>query len=106
MIARAGDRYRLEDMLPAEIGRPGSGLALAVPAGFEFDLSVPPGLAWLVDPHDPAHLPAAALHDYALARGWDRVTAAALFHAALRAAGVPRWRRLVMFLAVALYRYT
>lgn len=102
---RQGARYRLTADLPWEIGRPGSGLALVVPAGTAFDVSIPWALRRWLDPHNPRFLRAAALHDHALALGWDRVTAAALFHAALKSDQVRPALRCLMFLAVALYRW-
>ncbi|WP_263618114.1 DUF1353 domain-containing protein [Pseudooceanicola nanhaiensis] len=63
-------------------------------------------MRWLFDPAAPEYLKAAALHDWLLSEGWDRMTAGAVFHNALAADGVSVWRRLVMWLAVSLYRYT
>jgi hypothetical protein len=85
--------------------RPGSGMILTVPAGTVFDVSIPVGLRWLFDPHDPHYLKAAALHDEMLKRGWARTTAGAEFHEALKADKVARWRRLAMWLAVSLFKY-
>lgn len=101
-----GIRYRTHKPLPWEVGYRGSGLWAVVPSGFVFDVSVPRGLRWLVDPHDRRFLPGAALHDYLLAMGWDRPRAAAEFHLALKACGVVRWRRGVMFVAVAVWRFS
>ncbi|HBB81927.1 MAG TPA: hypothetical protein DC031_01320, partial [Sulfitobacter sp.] len=98
-------RYRTTRVLPWEIGRKGSGLWVEVPPGTAFDVSIPRPLWWAFDPHDPRYLKAAALHDELLKLGWDRVTAAAVFHCALVADGVPRARRLAMLLAVMLWRY-
>ncbi|KQI68202.1 hypothetical protein AN189_12350 [Loktanella sp. 3ANDIMAR09] len=100
------DRYRLTGPVMWEIGVKGSGLWVSVPRGRGFDVSVPRGLHWAVSPHDPRYLKAAALHDDLLARGWDRVTAGAVFHDALRADGVGPVRRLAMLLAVILWRWS
>jgi hypothetical protein len=78
---------------------------MTVPHGFGFDVSVPRGLRWLFDPHDPRYLKAAALHDYAFWEGWDRVAAAAVFHAALRASGVGSIERLAMTIGVIVWRW-
>ncbi len=68
-------------------------------------MSVPRGLRWLFDPHNPKYLKAAALHDYALDQGWDRVSAAATFDAGLKASGVNRITRLIMVLGVIVFRF-
>ncbi|MFC6640807.1 MULTISPECIES: DUF1353 domain-containing protein [Sulfitobacter] len=91
--------------LRVEFGRPGSGFFYQVPAGFAFDVSAPWWSRWWVDPHDRRLHRAAALHDHALAAGWQRVAAAALFSEALRADGVGRVKRLAMVLAVIVRRF-
>jgi len=73
---------------------------VTVPPGFPFDASIPRGLRWWLDPHDPRFLLAAAGHDYALSLGYGRVRAAVPFAAGLRIGGAGRWLRLVMVLAV------
>jgi hypothetical protein len=101
----SGILYVSTKPLSWDVGAKGSGLTVTVPAGVRFDVSIPHGLRWLFDPHDPHYLKAAALHDQMLAMGWDRLTAGAIFHQALKADGVSRWRRLVMWLAVSLFKY-
>jgi hypothetical protein len=59
----------------------------------------------LFDPKDHRFMKAAALHDWLLDRDWSRLTAGAIFHNALQADGVVLWRRLVMWLAVSLWKY-
>jgi len=83
------------------IGHKSSGFIYTVPAGFVFDVSIPAYLTWLFDPNDPRFLKAAALHDHMLELGWDRPTAAAIFHEALKADGVSKAKRRAMFLATA-----
>ncbi|PYE80805.1 DUF1353 domain-containing protein [Pseudoroseicyclus aestuarii] len=100
-----GLRYRVTVPLRWEIGREG-GPAVTVPPGFVFDVSVPRGLRWIVSPRDARYLKAAALHDWLLEDGWARVTAAAVFNEALAADGVGRLRRLAMWLAVSLWRWS
>ncbi|WP_375263732.1 DUF1353 domain-containing protein [Palleronia sp.] len=105
--SRAADgAYHADTPLVWEIGKPGSRLAVVVPRGARFDVSVPRGLRWIVDPDDTRFLKAAALHDTLLAEGWDRVTAGAIFHEALRADGVTSPMRLAMWLAVSLWKWT
>ena len=100
-----GIDYVARAELPWEIGAKGSGLWFVVPVGTPFNTSVPKLLRWIFDPHDPRYLKAAALHDYALSLGWDRVSAAALFNDALRAMGVCGIERLTMTLGVTLYKW-
>lgn len=88
-----------------EIGKLGSGLLVTVPAGFHFDVSTPRCLQWFVEPSDPKFMKAAALHDYTLTSGWDRVSAAALFSEALRADEVGRFKRLVCVIAVIIWNW-
>lgn len=104
-IPVGGIDYRVEKPLMWEVGTKGSGLIVTVPKGTVFDVSIPVGLRWLFDPHNPHYLKAAALHDELLRRGWARTTAGAEFHEALKADGVALWRRLSMWLAVSLFKY-
>jgi hypothetical protein len=102
--ALGGTRFRLTRELIWRIGME-TGPSYTVPAGFEFDVSVPRWLWWIFNPREQAYLKGAALHDHMLIHGWSRLTAAAEFHNALKADGVRLWRRLAMFLATALWRY-
>lgn len=45
---------------------PVTGHGLTIPAGFVFQVSVPPWMTWPIDPHDERWLYAALFHDYAL----------------------------------------
>jgi hypothetical protein len=101
-----GIRYALINELPWDIGKKGSGLTYIVQAGHVFDVSIPKLFRWIFSPHDKRFMKAAALHDHMLQAGWSRTESAAIFHEALKADGVPRHERAVMFLAVALYKYT
>tara|TARA_R110000851_G_scaffold32845_4_gene87839 strand:- start:2243 stop:2590 length:348 start_codon:yes stop_codon:yes gene_type:complete len=100
-----GIKYIVTDALSWELGFVGSGLFITVPTGRTFDVSVPSGVRWLFDPHNPKYLKAAALHDELLSVGWDRITAGAVFHEALKADTVTVWRRLAMWLTVSLFKY-
>jgi hypothetical protein len=101
-----GIDYLVTGALSWELGFVGSGLVVTVLPGKTFDVSIPRGLRWFFDPHDPSFLKAAALHDDLLRLGWDRITAGAVFHEALKADGVKRWRRLSMWLTVSLTKYS
>ena len=101
----AGICYRSTKPLTWLVGSLDTGAEYTVPVGSVFDVSIPRGLHWLFNPHDPRYLKAAALHDYFLALGWDRFTAGAQFHEALKADGVPKLRRALMALAVLFFKY-
>ena len=101
----SGIQYRTTKPLIWRVGPHGIGAEYAIPVGMLFDVSIPWGLRWLFNPHDHRYLKAAVLHDHFLESGWDRFTAGSQFHEALKADDVPRWRRLVMALAVILFKY-
>jgi hypothetical protein len=100
-----GAGYVTAAVLEWEIGRVGSGFWLRIPCGFPFNVSVPRYLEWAFSPHEPRYHKAAALHDYALANGFNRIAAASLFNDGLMACGVGRLERLAMVLAVILYKW-
>lgn len=102
---RLGKGYITTAPLSWEVGRIGSGLTLTVPVGKPFDVSVPRFVRWIFRPHDPRYRKAAALHDYTLADGWDRVSAGAAFADALKASGVGWLERLMMVLGVIAFRW-
>lgn len=104
-VPTTGIKFRTTKEVCWEIGKIDSGLWLVAPAGYEFDVSIPRALRWIFDPKDPRYLKAAALHDWALDLGWDRVSAAAAFSEAMRAQGVSRARRLSMVLSVITYKF-
>ncbi|KQT51981.1 hypothetical protein ASG43_20590 [Aureimonas sp. Leaf454] len=101
-----GIKFRTTLPIQWERGEKGSGWWFTVPAGFEFDVSIPWALRWAFRPTDPRFLKAAALHDAMLAAGIDRLRAAAEFSFALKADGVGAAERLVMFTAVAVWRWS
>lgn len=103
---RHGPGYITNAPIKWEVGAKGSGLWLTVPKGFTFDVSVPRGLRWLFDPHDPRYLLAACLHDYAIhVLGWPRVSAASMFEQGLRAGRVGPVERLAMVLGVIVWKW-
>lgn len=73
---------------------------ITVPAGFRTDFATVPRLplAFLVA-GDRAHA-SAAVHDWLLERGMAPDVAAHVFGEAMKAEGVPAWRRHLMYLAV------
>jgi hypothetical protein len=97
-------KYCVVRDLNYHIGFFGSGLVVRVEDGFLTDLaSVPRWAWWLFPPHDPDYCAAAVLHDflYGLNNGmFTRAVADGVFYEAMRVLGVPKWRAVVMFLAV------
>lgn len=58
------------------LGTPHSKTRLKIPAGRIFDVSVPKGLRWLIDPHNPTYRLAGLIHDHLLhVDGWTRMRA-------------------------------
>lgn len=103
---RSNGEWTLIAPLTWELGFLGSGLRVEVPAGFRSDLaSIPVWARSIFDRGDSRYAKAAILHDYMLKKGFDRLTAAAEFHSALRASRVKKWKRLTMFLVVALWQF-
>ena len=100
-----GITYVTTKPLTWEIGMEGSGLFYTVPVGAVFDVSIPWGLRWVLDPRDPRFHKAACIHDHMLEAGWDRPSAGGAFHAALKASGVGILTRLAMFFAVTLWKW-
>ena len=98
-------KYITTQELSWEIGTLGSGLLLIVPKNFQFDISVPKYLQWALSPNNPKVLKAAALHDYALDLGWDRVSAAAVFHGGLTSQKINKWYRLLLTISVLVWHW-
>ena len=101
-----GAIYRTTEEVCWEIGAKGSGLNFDVPKGYIFDVSIPLLLRWILSPRDEKFLKAGCLHDYALhEKGWDRVSAGALFASALKAEGVNKYKRLAMVISVIVWKW-
>jgi Protein of unknown function (DUF1353) len=96
--------YALDKDIIWRIGCP-TGPLYIVPAGFEFDVSIPWWLYWLFSPHEPKYFKAAAIHDHMLEAGWDSLTAGANFHEALKAENVGLFVRIIMWLGVSFWCY-
>ena len=77
-----------------EIGKRGSGGMVEVTdydeTGYTFDVSVPKGFEWALDPHDINHLAAAGIHDKMLEGGYDPAVASAEFDRILGYRGASR----------------
>jgi len=83
-------RWRTTRPIEWDVGRKASGHRVTIPAGTEFESSVPRLLRWWMRPDDPRYLLAALVHDYLLEAGiYGRLQAGADWDDAARAAGAP-----------------
>jgi len=74
----------------------------SVPDGMETDFASIPKIVprWIAEKVD-VHIEAAVVHDHLCkTRPWSSRVAADIFNEAMRAAGVPAWRRQLMYRAV------
>jgi hypothetical protein len=99
-----GINYVVTRSFEHDTGLPG-GCVLLVYEGFIFNCSIPRGLRWLLNPHNPRYLRAAAVHDLLLKMGIDRVRAGAEFHAVLKEDGVSMIERYFMWKAVSTFKF-
>lgn len=101
-----GIRYRTTRPIDWGIGTPQSKLRMQIPVGRPFDVSVPKGLRWLIDPHAPQYRLAGVIHDELLhVHNWTRMRAGGEFHDALRAGGTHHALAVAMWLVVSIFRY-
>ena len=83
-------RWRTTVPIEWDVGRKASGHRVTIPAGTEFESSVPRLLRWWMRPDDPRYLLAALVHDFLLDAGiYGRLQAGADWDDAARAAGAP-----------------
>ena len=66
-----------------------------IPAGFEFEVSVPNWMRWPIDPHDPAWLWVALWHDWFLEAGKPKIVASWIAIHAMR--DVFEWWRFALW---------
>ena len=106
----AGDHlYRTVRMLRVHAtSLPGVRHTVVIPAGFEFDGATIPKAAWAIigSPFQPDFMVAACVHDWYCVHSLQmrcyqsRVIGDAVFFKLLADAGVPRWKRTLMYAAV------
>lgn len=101
-----GIQYRTTAEIDWGVWTPLSTTRLIIEPGRVFDVSVPLGLRWLFNPHDPRFRLAGLIHDHLLhVEGAKRIRAGGEFHDALRAGGTPWPLALIMWLAVSVFKY-
>lgn len=95
-------RWRTTEPVTWNVGNKYSHWKLTIPAGREFESSVPWWARWILSQDDPRFLLAALIHDVMLEEGvYGRPQAAAEWYDAALAGGAPRWLAIPAFLAVA-----
>lgn len=100
-FTKGGNRaYTVDADFDWPIGKVGSPWVLTVPAGFEFESSVPLLLRWVLSPNDPRFLKAAAIHDYLLEHGYSRPFSDAEWLDAARSVHAPRLKRELAFITI------
>lgn len=98
-----GDQYKVTHDIHWEIGKKGSSLWVTVPAGFQFESSVPRMFRWLVSQHDPELLFAAALHDWLLEGHYGAIFSAGEWYSATLKYEASTWKALPICLAICAY---
>jgi hypothetical protein len=95
-------RWRSSAPVDWEIGRQGSGRWITIPAGRQFESSVPWWAWFFISRDDPRFLLAALVHDHMLEAGlYGRPQAAAEWYDGALAGGAPRWKAKLAYVAVA-----
>lgn len=83
------------------VGGEKSGIVVTVPAGFVTDLASVPRFFWRIVPPFGKYTPAAVVHDFLYSsQNLSRAMADAVFLEAMGVLGVPKWKRVSMYLAV------
>ena len=87
------------------IGKKDSGWLLTVPAGREFESSVPRVLHWVFSPDDPFFLKAAAIHDMLLEEGYRTAFADSQWFEAALSVHAPKVRTRLAYSAMRARRF-
>jgi hypothetical protein len=96
-------RYVTTRAISWGIGAKGSPWRLIIPAGREFESSVPRFARWILSPDDPRFLRAALIHDHLLEAGFRPFFAAGEWYDAALSQGAPRALALIAALGVTLF---
>lgn len=104
MIFERGTKRRWRTIVPIpwDVGRKSSGERIVIPAGTEFESSVPIWARWFLQRDDPRFLLAALVHDFLLEAGvYGRPQAAAEWFDGAMAARAPRLKSKIAYVAIA-----
>ena len=100
-IEKGGSRgYRTTKEFHWYLGKDGVGLPIVIPAGREFENSVPKMCQWFINPDDPIFLRSALIHDHLLENGYGAWTAAGEWYRAAILDGANRRHALMCGLAI------
>lgn len=94
-------RWRATGSLEWAIGGKHVEHVVTLPAGQEFESSVPWWGRWFINRDDPRFLLAARVHDYLLEHGYGRPQAAAEWYDGTRTSRAPLWKSKIAYIAVA-----
>lgn len=78
---------------------------IIIPKGLLFDISVPKMLRWALSPHNRKVLPAAALHDYMLRKGYPKGLCSLEFYRACRSRGVNIFLSSILYISTLAYTH-
>ena len=106
ILSPVGVNWQTERPFDYEIGLKGSGLLITVPPQFTTDLgTIPAAARVLINPADARCAAAFVLHDYLCSwQGFSRTVADAVLYEGLMALGTPRWKALLIYIGVSIYR--
>ena len=96
--------YKVDAGFAWEIGKKNSGWFLRIPAGTEFESSVPRFFHWFLSPDDQRFLKAACVHDTLLEKGYTRAFADSQWFEVNMSEHTPRIKTLLAYLGMVLYR--
>lgn len=95
-------RWRTLDPVAWDVGLKGSAYRLTIPAGTEFESSVPWWARWWISADDPRFLLAALVHDYLLEiQVYGRAQAAAEWFDGAKSGGAPLLKAKIAFVGLA-----
>jgi len=106
LVLERGTKRKWKTYYPVtwDVGSVGSGRTIVIPAGTEFESSVPKFATWFIHPDDPRFLLAALVHDYLLEVGsYGRLQAAAEWYDGAKASNAPTFKAKVGFIAISVW---
>ena len=98
-------RYFITEPIVWDVGFKGNKNKETVPKNYTFDVSIPWFARLVFDRHNRKYFKAAALHDYLLEIGYDRISAAGAFNHGLKAEKVNLLTRFIMTAAVFIHKF-
>lgn len=97
-------RWEVYEKFEYHVGQLGSGIVIRVSKGFETDLASIPRLFWIILPPHGYYGKAAVIHDYCYVHAIEsKKWADDVFLEAMEVLEIPKWKRVIMYLAVRLF---